>query len=86
MKLNIPLFKSFFLLALILIITFNTQAENNFGQKTVKVFNNLSKASSNQSVVKYLSFNGSLVNNEICINWITSHVLDGFIVVNMNKK
>ena len=78
MKLNIPFIKSFSLSALILIITFNTQAENNLGQKTVPVFNNLSKVLSNQPVVKCLSFNGSLVNNEILINWITSHVSDGF--------
>ena len=72
MNKNYTQVKHLVFLAAILIISFNTQAKNNCLQKVATHHVNFSVIYPRQSFVKYLSFNGRMVNNTIVLNWITS--------------
>ena len=73
MKQVMTLSKNIAILVAILIITLNTKANSN----TPTLLDVPSYSfTSTQSIVKYISFNGNLVNNTVCLSWVTSQELN----------
>ena len=74
MKQITVLAKNFALLALILIISFNTEANSSI--QVTSNQNYIHSFSATRSIVKYVSFNGSLVSKTMLLCWVTSQELN----------